>query len=105
MATSAEDLWRYARAHHALGLALGLALVTAAEATVGSVTLALPVSGQARYVGIPFSRVLPIAYAALVVGSLHSRMEVLEQAQAGRSVTFGCVISLASLQLACCCSG
>ncbi|WP_441251316.1 hypothetical protein [Kitasatospora sp. McL0602] len=71
---------RYARVHHVHGLAIGLALVTVCDALFGSINISLPAGNAAGVAVIPFRRELPIAFAALAAGSLHSVVADMERA-------------------------
>ncbi|MFE7528705.1 hypothetical protein ACFU7Y_23745 [Kitasatospora sp. NPDC057542] len=80
MSDRIATVWRYARVHHAYGLAVGLALVTACDALFGSINISIPAGNAAGVAVVPFRRELPIAFAALAAGSLHSVMADMERA-------------------------
>ncbi|MER8184771.1 hypothetical protein [Kitasatospora sp. NPDC094015] len=87
MRTAVDAPWwtgplRHARAHDLAPVALLLAVVAGCEAAFGSLTLSFPLQHAAHSAGFPMRRELPIAYAALTAGSLHSRMADLETAAA-----------------------
>jgi len=60
------------------GLAIGFVIVTVINVLFGSKVLAIPTFGSGRPVGMPMRRELPIAYAAMAAGSLHSAMRDAE---------------------------
>lgn len=82
----------YARAHHVLGYAIGLAVLGLVDVLVGSRQIALPMSGAS----IAFVREIPSAYAALAVGTFATAMADFERSAAQRAAR----VRLAHLALA-----
>lgn len=72
----------YARSHNLLGLAVGLLFLTGCDAAFGSQLLSFPFEHGGQTTGVPMRRELPIAFASLAAGSLHSKMRQLELAGA-----------------------
>lgn len=82
-----DRLWavrHHLRAHHVRALLTGLVLLTAVDVLFGSLDLVLPSGGPSGAVSVPFRQELPIAFAALSVGTLHSAMATWEEAAAVR---------------------
>ncbi|MFI1205690.1 hypothetical protein ACH4VR_40785 [Streptomyces sp. NPDC020883] len=68
----------YARSHYAFALTIGLLVLTVCNIAFGSQALELPFQYGNPAAGIPMRRELPIAFAALAAGSLHSKMTQFE---------------------------
>lgn len=69
---------RYAAVHHLPVLVAGFTLLVAFDVQFGSSVLSLPFERGGQADGLPMRRELPVAFAALAAGSLHSSMHQLE---------------------------
>jgi hypothetical protein len=70
------DLWLYARIHHLPSAVLCLLGLSVADGLFGTAQLMIP--STTGVVSVPFRRELPIAFAVIAVGSLHSSMASFE---------------------------
>ncbi|MBS2531660.1 hypothetical protein KGQ20_02625 [Catenulispora sp. NF23] len=68
----------YVRAHHILGIGVALAVMTAVDGFFGSRVLELPAMAGGGS-GLPMRRMLPLGFAAVGAGGLHSGMEQFER--------------------------
>jgi hypothetical protein len=81
----ATDVVRYARAHHALAILTGTAVVALASALLGGFPVALPSIGSGGVTtGIPFRREMPLLSAVFLTAALGGPMAAHDEAGAVR---------------------
>lgn len=73
------NIRRYLRAHHSSAFLIGIVTLTVALVKVGTQKLAVPTVGLAGSVTFPLDRFLPLGFAIVAVGSLHSAMQSAER--------------------------
>jgi hypothetical protein len=82
---SATDVVRYGRAHHALTILIGTAVVALASALLGGYPIALPSIGSGGVTtGIPFRREMPLLSAVFLTAALGGSMAAHDEAGAVR---------------------